>query len=180
VIGVAAVGLILAPVTPACACSCVGETRPEELAEGAAIVFVGIVHDIDAPFQLLQGSADPVTVRFDVTEVHKGDVPERISVVTARDGASCGYPFRAGGQYLVFAQLDGSGSTTHLTTGLCAGNRDLATEPDPFPAGRAPSPAPPWSDSSVPIIVAGAAAVLGAAAITLIIWRRRRRPSRQP
>ena len=124
VLGLVTAGLFLAPVAPACACSC-------------------------APFRIFGGSsADPVTVEFEVSEVHKGDVPARMTLTTAMDGASCGYAFREGGRYLVFAADYGSG----LSTGLCSGNLDLAVERDPFGAGTAPRPAPPSAPSPGPIV----------------------------
>jgi hypothetical protein len=162
VLGLVAAGMVLAPVTPACACSC-AQVTSEEAADNATIVFVGVVRDVDVPLRIFGGSsADPVTVEFDVSEVHKGQVPARMSLTTALDGASCGYPFQEGGRYLVFASDYGSG----MTTSLCAGNRDLATETDPFPTGTLPLPVPPAKTGPVPILaVVGAGAVLAIAVV---------------
>jgi hypothetical protein len=166
VVGLVAAGVVLAPVTPACACSC-AQVTSEEAANNSTLVFVGVVRDINKPLQIFGGSsADPVTVEFDVSEVHKGQVPARLSLTTALDGASCGYPFTEGGRYLVFASDYGSG----MSTSLCAGNRDLATESDPFATGTPPLPAPPATAGPVPIFaVVGAGAVL---ALAVVLVRR--------
>ena len=44
-----------------------------------------------------------VTVSFQVSEVWKGPQPVTLEVSTSRDGASCGYPFKEGQEYLVYA-----------------------------------------------------------------------------
>jgi len=135
------------------------------------MVFVGIVRDVDEPFRIFGGSsADPVTVEFEVSEVHKGDVASRMTLTTAMDGASCGYAFKEGGRYLVFAADYGSG----LTTSLCSGNLDLAVAANPFSTGTAPRPAPPSEPGPGPI-VAGAGAVVVIAVAALLVRRARSR-----
>ena len=56
-------------------------------------------------------SADPVTVEFDVIRVWKGPLRETLTVKTERMGISCGYEFKEGRRYIVYA-YDGY-------TGLC-------------------------------------------------------------
>ena len=136
------------------------------------MVFVGVVRDVDEPFRIFGGSsADPVTVEFEVSEVHKGDVPARMTLTTAMDGASCGYAFTEGSRYLVFAADYGLG----LSTGLCSGNLDLAVESNPFGTGTTPRPAPPSEPGSGPIVVAAGAVVVVAVGALLVRRARSRR-----
>src|SRR6185503_11460743 len=133
---VAGLGLFVGPVTPACACDCALRT-PEQSREDAHAVFVGAVTDVDRPL-FGSSSGAPMRVTLRVSKVYKGDVPAVLTLTTAVEGASCGYGFTPGGEYLVFA----SSSEKGLASGLCMGNRDLAAESDPFTGGYAPLPAP--------------------------------------
>jgi hypothetical protein len=56
-----------------------------------------------------------VTVSFQVSEVWKGPERETLEVSTPRDGASCGYPFEKGQEYLVYA----SGKEEPFKEDLC-------------------------------------------------------------
>jgi hypothetical protein len=66
----------------------------------------------------IPGTRDLIAT-FSVDESWKGDIASMIEVRTAMDGASCGYDFRIGTSYLVYAfqQPDA------LRTSLCGGNR---------------------------------------------------------
>ena len=48
-------------------------------------------------------SADPVKVTFEVSKIWKGPDYKTLVVTTARDGASCGYPFKQDEEYIVYA-----------------------------------------------------------------------------
>ena len=135
----AAAGLLalLAPAQPAHACSCVQFTRAE-LFERADAVFAGEATAVKAPFRIpFTGSGlDPVTVEFAVSQVWKGPQQGTMTVTTARSEASCGYRFREGGKYIVYAR--------DRETGLCAGTmptwrafEDITT----LSAGWQPDPA---------------------------------------
>ncbi|HEX5596037.1 MAG TPA: hypothetical protein VFX61_08490 [Micromonosporaceae bacterium] len=169
VVVLAGLGLFVGPAMPACACSCAEAVSPEEAAERSDAVFVGVVKKIDRPWGLIRSSTDPVTVTIDVTEVHKGDVPATVKVVTEADGASCGYEFVDGGRYLVFA----SGKVADLRTGLCDGNRNLASESNPFTDGHAPRVGEPESGWGLPFGFGAAAAGLAVAGVGVWWWRRR-------
>jgi len=163
-------GLFLGPVTPACACSC-KELTPEESRDEADLVFAGTVTEIDRPLFVLS-SADPVTVTLAVSRAYKGEVATRMTLTTPLDGASCGYPFVEGKEYLVFARRDGG----EITTSLCAGNQDLATEVGPLPGGYSPVAAPPERRSVAwPVGIVVGAGVGVALAIGAVFWFRRRR-----
>lgn len=105
---------VLAPLplaaSPAWACSCAGGFDPLERAEMA---FVGVVEDMDDE---LIGS--DVKVEFAVESILKGDPGKKVTLVTAKDEASCGYRFVEGGRYQVYS-VDGA-------TSSCDGNEMLA------------------------------------------------------
>ncbi len=61
-----------------------------------------------------------LTVKIQVQESWKQVLPEEVTIIT--ELATCGYDFRVGTEYLIFAQGSGEGN---LTTGLCLGNKEL-------------------------------------------------------
>ena len=101
----------------ACSCASVGEL-PGELTEDDLVVFAEVV-SVQAPFTgCVMSSADEMTVQLDVIEgFHGASDGERITVTTARSGASCGVAFEAGETWLVHA-FDG-----HVS--LCGGSLQL-------------------------------------------------------
>jgi hypothetical protein len=124
---------------------------------------------------------------FDVVEVYKGEVFARQSIVTARDGASCGLEISGPGPFLVFARETDSivsGAVDgELYSSLCSGTRPLVSDaiPDSFGLGSAPRPgASPIGDNGAEtsavqiVLIAGAVAVIGAGCV-LAIHRRKNR-----
>ncbi len=99
----------LGSATPAFACSCAMAT-PSEQFENATAVFVGTVKDISAD------GYDNI-VDFDVSESQKGSNTKTASVTTSQQGASCGFVFEEGKEYIVYAYDDNGG----LGTGMCSG-----------------------------------------------------------
>lgn len=61
-----------------------------------------------------------MVVTFSVDEFWKGDLSGVVELRTPIDSASCGFDFRIGRSYLVYAY----GPKTALMTGLCGGNRE--------------------------------------------------------
>jgi hypothetical protein len=106
------------------ACSVVGGLTEEEHRRSADLVFTGTVVRVDDPTNGVSFSTmDPLYWTFVVDGVEKGEVPDRVTVASAIDGASCGYDFELGTRYRVYAaDSDGNGQ---LTTGLGSGNRPL-------------------------------------------------------
>jgi hypothetical protein len=101
------------------ACSCVGGESRHEALERSAAVFAGVpvaANDVMAG-ALYVSSADPIVYTFVVSSVWKGDIEDTLRVASERDGSSCGYEFRLGQDYLVFA------NRRHgvLWTGECSG-----------------------------------------------------------
>lgn len=89
---------------------------PSEQFENATAVFVGTVKNISAD------GYDNI-VDFDVSESQKGSSAKNISVTTSQQGASCGFDFEEGREYIVYA-YDENGN---LGTGMCSGT-SLITE----------------------------------------------------
>ncbi|HSP27235.1 MAG TPA: hypothetical protein VLN74_01715 [Ilumatobacteraceae bacterium] len=90
-------------------------------------------------------STDPERFVFDVDQVFKGEAQTRQSVVTAREGASCGLEISGPGPFVVFARLDDDGITSGAMDGevysnSCSGTRPLADGALPTSFG---TPSPP-------------------------------------
>ena len=102
-------------VRPAAACSCIPNPSPEEAFNKADIVFAGRVLEI----KNADGEAYPAAldVRLWIERPFKGFFIETIRVRTARDGASCGFPFEEDERYLIYAHSDDEG-TLHVS--LCS------------------------------------------------------------
>ncbi|MDY6877744.1 MAG: hypothetical protein SWK90_16300 [Chloroflexota bacterium] len=163
---IAASVLIVGP-DRALACSCIPPGPPaEELAKSTA-VFAGKVVALDVPTGPVISSADPVRVTFQVSTVWKGPVYNTLVVTTARGGASCGYEFKPGQEYLVYAR----GAETALAVSLCSRTRllsaageDLATLGEAV-APTTESPDPSARGPSYPALVI----VFGGIGIVLVI-----------
>lgn len=112
VMAVLAGGLVLGPVGPAAACSCVSDD-PAELAHRAEVAFVGVLDSRRADDRV-------VAHLFTVDEVRSGDVRRRQDVVTPRGGeASCGVEWSTGVRMVVLAHLDEDG---RVASDRCSGS----------------------------------------------------------
>jgi hypothetical protein len=157
------------------ACSCASITDEEAL-KNADAAFTGTLVEVIIPAGGTYSSTDPARFVFDVDEVFKGTVFARQSVVTARDGASCGLEISGPGPFIVFARTASDGVTSGaadgaLSSSLCSGTRALASGALPASFGAASSPSPGASaigesGSQRPIVqiaaIAGALALVGA------------------
>jgi hypothetical protein len=163
--------------SPAHACSCAGAT-PEQAFQRAEAVFTGTVISISPPLVgIISNSASPETVTFRVSNVSKGPPPSThgtIVLTTAVSGASCGYPFQNGGQYMVYAFNSGQ----QLQTDLCSGTKLLSAAPLSTLQGDIPQQdnATNSQDNQGPfytlVIVAVAAVLAGGVAIFSVTSRR--------
>lgn len=146
-----AVGAVLAGIAlvagtrPALACSCAAPGSPASEVERHDAVFVGRAVealDADGIEPRFQGSA--VAYTFEVSAVYRGELATTQQVGTNGPGASCGYEFEVGRDYLVFAHTmqeawRESARTVpagELLTGYCTPTVpveevDLATLPPP-------------------------------------------------
>jgi len=143
VLAAVAVGLVGA-APPAAACSCASFNDDEALA-ASQVAFVGELLEVRTPSSgEAWSSADPERFVFAVDRVYKGEANATQSVVTAREGASCGLELMGRGPFLVFAttdpQLHLDGDDGEVYSSLCSGSRELVTAPVPssFGDGQAP------------------------------------------
>ncbi len=128
----------------AVACSCATFTDTEAY-EFADVVFTGTLVEIDTPSGDIVVSTDPERFVFEVDQVFKGEAHTRQSVVTAREGASCGLEISGPGPFVVFARLDDDGPTGgavegEVYSGLCSGTRPLADRAVPASFGTPSTP----------------------------------------
>jgi hypothetical protein len=98
---------MLATTAAASACTCMPVDLERDLprADGA---FVGtLLERREPPPKPIQSSGDPVMLVFRVEQVYKGDIENRVEVVTARDGASCGIEAQVGDRVGLLLDRDG-------------------------------------------------------------------------
>ena len=97
---------LLGSTGQAYACSCADPGSPVDALETSAAVFAGRVVSIEGGFDPDKAPYSPedrTTVEFEVGAVWKGVVHERMYVTTRPDGASCGFAFVEGEEYVVYA-----------------------------------------------------------------------------
>jgi 5-hydroxyisourate hydrolase-like protein (transthyretin family) len=131
---------LFASATQAIACSCAGDARPCEAYGDASAIFVGTV-TLSTNITVKEGGHEFTKrkVHFHVDRALKNVEAGDIEVVTNWGEAACGYPFRLGGQYLVYAYSDGN---KMLATGICNRTRPLSeAAPDlEYISGRSKAP----------------------------------------
>jgi len=134
-------------------CSCAPIGSPLEAMGESTAVFAGRVVDI-ADFDHRDYRNHSI-VSFEVDAVWKGPVFESMWVSTHVNGATCGFNFSEGEEYVVYAR----GTDAHLTASAC--NRtalmaDAAVDLEVLAVGQAPQPgmyAPiPLDSRSLPIV----------------------------
>ena len=118
----------------ATACTCGGTGTPCESYGSAAAVFVGTVMDVrvnERPKQVNPRDLDwfPVAFKFSVEQSYLGVAGTEVEVSTGQGGGDCGYEFKRGQRYLVYAFR----YKEKLTTSICtrtkpfsSANEDLA------------------------------------------------------
>lgn len=168
------------------ACSCAGLNDDEAFA-AADVVFTGRLVAVRAPGGPIISSDDPARFVFDVDSVLKGDAFETQSVVSARDGASCGLELQTGVDSVVFARAESSYDLAggELDSSLCSGSRTGAA-PERLGTPTAPSSGSSaigsFDDNTMEIIV-GAVITLAAVVLAIagvVLGRRSRRASTTP
>jgi hypothetical protein len=103
-------------VADAEACECVGGRSACQALATADAVFVGRVVSFG---DVTGGERAFVSrvARLTVTEAFTGTTEREVSIFTGIGGGDCGFAFRVGTEYLVYAHRDGNG---RLTTSICA------------------------------------------------------------
>jgi hypothetical protein len=120
----AAAALVEAPA-PAWACSC-AVVDPEAALDGADAAFVGTLETRrESNRGPVRSTGDPVTLGFRVEQVLKGDLGERVEVVTAASGASCGIEARPGERLTLLLSRDRGRWQSGLCDRLAAERLDV-------------------------------------------------------
>ena len=121
--------MALASVRDVSACVCASGSPPCQNAFQVDAVFAGTVRSVvplpeDGPPLRPGEMRIPQTVRveFDTVVPFRGLQGSNVTVLTAGSGPACGYGFKPGERYLVYANRKG----TELVTGICSRTRPLA------------------------------------------------------
>jgi hypothetical protein len=107
----------------ALACSCIGPVPPCQEYGQASAVFVGTVTGVRTDEREEDGVVNwtPRVFRFAVERAYLGVAGTEVEVATGRGGGDCGYGFRRGEKYLVYAYQDAKAG--RLSTGICSRTR---------------------------------------------------------
>lgn len=189
-------GLVLPSVLvprPAYACSCAELLSPEAGFERSAAVFEGTVISVNRPSQWRSIINQLISylpfsgrnnlydwyntaVTIDVHRSWKGVEVEEINVFTGRGGGDCGYGFRPGDDYLVYA-YELYRSEGRLMTDICTNTKPITSAADDltFLSGQPTLPlAPaPWDLRGLGCL--GMMIIVAAVAGGGWFWGRRRR-----
>lgn len=157
----------LSNVPKAQACSCSGPRPPDEMFEKSTAVFAGTVVSIET------GDYSR-TVHFGVERAWKGVSARTLALTTAGSGASCGYDFDKGKEYVVYAH---GSEESSLEASMCSRTQLLADAYDDLAylgEGYIPAPGQPIvvkepGDPFLPFIGIGVAVT---AAIVLFTLRK--------
>lgn len=112
---------LLVGVKSSLACTCAPPQSASQELKRATAVFSGKVVEIKRHKQSSDFFAG-VEVVFEVDKVWKGVNDQRVSVFTSSQSAACGYGFKEGRAYLVYAY---GGADERLKTGICSRTRRL-------------------------------------------------------
>jgi 5-hydroxyisourate hydrolase-like protein (transthyretin family) len=115
---------LIALATPANGCSCAGRRLPCEAYWDASAVFVGTV-TFSTTTKVKESGLEfnRRLVRFHVDRQFSGVEDTDVEVLTGFGDADCGYNFRLGGQYLVYAYRN---DEKILSTSICTRTRLLS------------------------------------------------------
>ena len=116
--------LFFACATPAAACTCAGAGKPCEAYWDASTVFVGTVtFSTTTKVKEVGYEFTKRLVRFHVDRPLRNIVASDVEIMTGLGDADCGFGFRLGGQYLVYAY---SNDDKVLSTSICTRTRPLS------------------------------------------------------
>jgi hypothetical protein len=163
----------------ASACSCAELPSVEEQLERSKAVFSGKVIDIEDS-RGLNGSTTK-SVLFEVTNTWKGVEQSQIIITTGQDDGDCGYNFKKGEEYLVYANESTMYGKNSLVTTICDRTRMLSSSEGDLEIlgeGQPPIEEVDLSDNNSRnhlYIWATAAAALGIIGFFIILNRRKKR-----
>jgi hypothetical protein len=113
--------IVLIKPKPALACSCLAPPSASAALAGSTAVFAGRVVRLELSNEP-DGFNSQVKVTIEAAQVWKGAAQIRPVVQTDISGAGCGYDFRLGEEYLVYAH----GQDSRLYVSLCSLTKPLA------------------------------------------------------
>jgi hypothetical protein len=115
-------------VTPVQACSCIGPRNACEVFWDTPAIFLGRALDIRTSWT--PDGSDYRSVLFEVEEAFKGlkESTLVVDIATGMDGGVCGYDFKVGERYLVFALQDPHDGS--LETGICTVTHQVTNDDD--------------------------------------------------
>ena len=148
----AALLALLAMAEPVHACICAPSGSPADALERADAVFAGKVTSIKfkgtSPYRM--STADPVEVEFRVSRVWKGPLRETHTVETENSGISCGYQFKKGQTYIVYATDGYTGMCTRTAPAWRAFADLMALGPGHWPETSADTGTPEGGSCAAP------------------------------
>lgn len=157
------------------ACSCAAPPSVEDALNQKDAVFSGKVIEMNEKKRPIMSSADPITVRLQVDQVWKGEVGKTQTISTARDGASCGFHFEVGHEYIIYAHAKTYGGDERLETILCDRTKLLsAADEDLNTLGRGEPPAhvadPKYSENKNVVSMWISVAVFGLLLVVVVTF----------
>lgn len=112
--------------TDAQACSCFGPGTPCESYGAASAVFAGTAISVRRAEEPKPGPVQPINYqrifKFSVDQPYLGVAGTEVEITTGSGGGDCGYDFRIGERYLVYAHL----YQNRLHTGICTRTKPFA------------------------------------------------------
>lgn len=129
----ALIGFFLLGADDVSACSCIVDDRQstgEQIRTSykqAAAVFYGKVIAVkreSGSDEVMDVELEFVTVKFRVEKSWKGQPTSEVIVRTAGNSAACGFAFKTGKRYLVYAHSNGNGLRTSICSRTAAGSAD--------------------------------------------------------
>jgi hypothetical protein len=143
--GVLLLGLVLVltmmPLSHANACTCSGNGDPRDRLADAGGAFIGelVGRRETGPLGSIISSGRDVVYTFEVAEVFKGDIGQRVEVHSAAGGESCGFEVAPGEAVGVFLDQHRGDWRSGLCGQIEPGKLRAAAAPLPAPDGRAPA-----------------------------------------
>lgn len=134
---------------------------PTTYEEAAEVIFTGTAVRAESRMPFWGGSSrDPLLFTFVVDSVEKGQVGPQFTVVTAHDGAACGFAFELGRRYRVLAwSSDEEHSAGYLRVHSANGTQAIEPLANPPPLEGTIAPLPPIVGSilvvALPVLLAG-------------------------
>ncbi|TLS50707.1 hypothetical protein FE782_18570 [Paenibacillus antri] len=160
------------------ACSCVAPGTPAEHFERADAVFAGTVSEVK------QNAQGYITKRvlFEVESTWKGVDETKVVIATGGGGGDCGFDFKEGEQYLVYASNSKMyGDEEQLVSIICDRTASLGAataDLDFLGEGRPPATKVDFegvsTDSTPRLAVFGVVGIVLAAIFLYFVWNRRK------